>query len=295
MPSKVDVLRWRLLEKNERGIGGTWRELFRFKHEELEQNLPVLTPDSSVLSSPPLDDIQVTWLGHASVLVQMDGLNILTDPVFSGFCGPNQFMSFKRYRPAPCSVDKLPNIDAVCISHTHYDHLDLKSVKDLNRRFGECVHWFVPMGLKSWMSNIGCKNVTELEWWEEMEFLKPKSNGNATKFVFTPTQHWCRRTLMDENKVLWGSWTVIGPKHRFFFAGDTGYCKGFKQIGKQYGPFDFAAIPIGAYKPRWFLHFQHVDPTEAVCIHEDIQSHHSLGIHWGTFPTGYEVLNGQQK
>ena len=218
--------------------------------QELEQNLPVLAPDSSVLSSPPSDDIQVTWLGHASVLVQMDGLNILTDPVFSGFCGPNQFMSFKRYRPAPCSVDELPNIDAVCISHSHYDHLDLKSVKDLNQRFGECLHWFVPMGLKSWMSNAGCKNVTELEWWEETQFSKQKSNDNVTKFVFTPTQHWCRRTLMDENKVLWGSWTVVGPKHRFFFAGDTGYCKGFKQIGKQYGPFDFAAIPIGAYKPR---------------------------------------------
>lgn len=202
------------------------------------------------MSSPPSDDIQVTWLGHASVLVQMDGLNILTDPVLSGYCGPNQLMSFKRYRPAPCAVDELPNIDAVCISHDHYDHLDLKTVKGLNQRFGECLHWFVPMGLKSWMINAGCKNVTELEWWEEMEFPKHKSNGSATKFVFTPTQHWCRRSLTDENKVLWGSWTVIGPRHRFFFAGDTGYCKGFKQIGKQYGPFDFAAIPIGAYKPR---------------------------------------------
>ena len=113
------------------------------------------------------------------------------------------------------------------------------------------MHWLVPMGLKSWMIKTGCENVTELEWWEEMEFPKHKSSDNAaTKFVFTPTQHWSRRSLMDENKVLWGSCTVIGPKHRFFFAGDTGYCKGFKQIGKQFGPFDFAAIPIGAYKPR---------------------------------------------
>lgn len=101
------------------------------------------------------------------------------------------------------------------------------------------------------MVNSGCKSVTELEWWQEMEHPKCTDNGSsAAKFIFTPTQHWCRRSLTDQNKVLWGSWTVIGPKHRFFFGGDTGYCKGFKQIGKQYGPFDFAAIPIGAYKPR---------------------------------------------
>ena len=188
----------------------------------------------------------------------MDGLNILTDPIFNSFCGPNQLMSLKRYRPAPCSVDELPKIDTVCISHSHYDHLDLKTVKDLNQRFGEHLHWFVPMGLKSWMVARGCKSVTELDWWKEMELPKCTSNDRAVRFVFTPTQHWCRRSLTDANKVLWGSWTVIGPKHRFFFGGDTGYCKGFKQIGKRYGPFDFAAIPIGAYKPRLDSQYKYI-------------------------------------
>ena len=216
--------------------------------QELDRTLPVLTPDSTVLSSPPTDDIQVTWLGHASVLVQMDGVNILTDPYFSTHAGPCKLLSIKRYRPLPCTVEELPIIDAVCISHDHYDHLDVKAVKDLNARFGKQLHWFVPMGLKNWMIDSGCQKVVELEWWDEAEF--PGKSENFVKFIFTPTQHWCRRSLTDQNKVLWGSWTIIGTKHRFFFAGDTGYCKGFKQIGKKFGPFDFAAIPIGAYKPR---------------------------------------------
>ena len=203
------------------------------------------------MSSPPSDDIQVTWLGHACVLVQMDGLNILTDPHFSTHAGPSKLLRIKRYRPPPCTINELPRIDAVCISHNHYDHLDFKTVQELNDRFGEQLYWFVPMGLKHWMIDSRCQNVIELEWWEEAEFLKNAgTDGNSVKFIFTPSQHWCRRSLMDENKVLWGSWSIIGPKHTFFFAGDTGYCKGFKQIGKKFGPFDFAAIPIGAYKPR---------------------------------------------
>ena len=225
-----------------------------FFKQELEQNLPVLTLDSTVLSSPPSDNIQVTWLGHASVLVQMDGFNILADPILNSYCGPTQLFSMTRYRPAPCTVNELPRIDAVCISHDHYDHLDVKTVKELHQRFGDQLKWYVPNGLKSWMASSGCKNAVELEWWEEAELSKKTDaeiqSHSTVKFVFTPTQHWCRRSATDKNQVLWGSWTILGPKHRFFFAGDTGYCKGFKQIGKRFGPFDFAAIPIGAYKPR---------------------------------------------
>lgn len=184
------------------------------------------------------------------MLIQMDGLNILTDPNFSMYAGPSKLFSMKRYRPPPCTVNELPRIDAVCISHDHYDHLDFNTVKDLNHRFVEQLHWFVPKGLKNWMIDRRCQNVNELEWWEEAEFPNATGNGTPVKFIFTPTQHWCRRSLNDQNKVLWGSWTVIGPKHRFLFVGDTGYCKGFKQIGKKFGSFDFAAIPIGAYKPR---------------------------------------------
>lgn len=221
--------------------------------QELEEHLPVLKPDKVTLDSPPDDAVQVTWIGHATVLVQMDGFNILTDPVFNSYVGPTQLLSMKRFRPVPCTVSELPTIDAVCISHNHYDHLDHTTVLEIQKAFGTQVHWFVPKGLSTWMEQCGCENVVELEWWEEMECTKQKPNGKKIKFAFTPAQHWCRRSVTDENKVLWGSWCIIGEKHKFFFAGDTGYCSVFKQIGERYGPFDFAAIPIGAYKPRFVV------------------------------------------
>ena len=181
--------------------------------------------------------------------MQFDGVNILTDPVFSERCGPLNLpiTGYRRFRPAPCAVKDLPRVHAVIISHSHYDHLDTQSVRDIHQRFGDGVHWFVPKGLQSWFTSCGCRHVHEMDWWEE-ETLPDRPDVN---FVFTPTQHWsCRNLVTDKNKTLWGSWCVIGPKHRYYFAGDTGYCEAFKQIGEHYGPFDLAAIPIGAYLPR---------------------------------------------
>ena len=186
----------------------------------------------------------------------MEGINILTDPVFSDYCGAVRTFGVKRYRPVPCNVDELPDIDAVCISHNHFDHLDHNTVCSLNKRFGDQIHWFVPMGLLKWMTDCGCKNVIELKWWDEQCHPKFTDKSIAVKFAFTPAQHWCRRGVNDLNKVLWGSWSIIGPEHRFFFAADSGYCHIFKQIGKRYGPFDLAAIPIGAYEPRFVHCFQ---------------------------------------
>lgn len=224
---------------------------FFFPQEELNRNLPVrkLNPD---ISNPPEEGIRITWLGHASVLTQFDHFSILSDPIFSDRCSPFSSLGPKRYRPPPCTVSELPKIDAVCISHNHYDHLDLQTVKDLNERFGEKLRWFVPNGLKKWMNDTGCVNVVEMEWWDEEVLEKKTTSGdNVTmRFAFTPTQHWCNRGVFDMNRVLWGSWTVLGPRYRYYFAGDTGYCDGFKQIGHRYGPIDVAAIPIGAYEPR---------------------------------------------
>ncbi|XP_038066940.1 N-acyl-phosphatidylethanolamine-hydrolyzing phospholipase D-like [Patiria miniata] len=248
--------------------------------QELDQILPVLTPD---FSAPPSSGIKVTWLGHASLLVQFDGVSILTDPIFSSFCGPASLVGHQRYRPAPCTVEELPEIHAVVISHSHYDHLDLPTVKQLNNRFGRDLRWFVPIGLKDWFTET-VEEVIELDWWQ----ANCIPSHSKVAFTFTPAQHWSGRNYFDWNKSLWGSWSIIGPNHSFFFAGDTGYCKAFEEIGRRYGPFDLAAIPIGAYKPRAVLGPQHVDPPEAVQIHLDIQAKQSVGIHWGTFQLGLE-------
>ena len=227
--------------------------------------MEILKPAKEILENPRSDGVQVTWLGHASTLVQFDGISVLTDPVFSDYCGMYQMRPFgtKRYRKCPVQVDDLPEIDAVVLSHDHYDHLDLNTVKKLNSRFGDKLRWYVPLGFEKWMNATGCNNVVELNWWDEHEFSSSSSNTNnptspssadssasVVKFVFTPAQHWCMRNGFDENRRLFGSWVIIGPHNRFYFAGDTGYCDMFKSIGKRYGPFDLAAIPIGAYCPR---------------------------------------------
>ncbi|XP_062602480.1 N-acyl-phosphatidylethanolamine-hydrolyzing phospholipase D-like [Saccostrea cucullata] len=251
----------------------------------LDQHLPVERPDFVKLRNPPVSGIQTTWIGHATVLVQFDGISVLTDPMFSQRCSPFSWIGGnKRYRPSPCKIEELPKVDVVLVSHSHYDHLDYSSVQKLNNKFGDSLHWFVPVGLRSWMESAGCLKVTELSWWEEAKFR----NKEEFLIACTPTQHFSGRTLFDNNKSLWASWVVKGPKSTFFFAGDTGYSKDFKTIGKKYGPMTLAAIPIGAYAPRDFLKYHHVNPEEAVQIHTDVQAKFSLGIHWGTFRMALE-------
>ncbi|NWV90892.1 NAPEP phospholipase, partial [Machaerirhynchus nigripectus] len=278
-PTLSNILKWSLMEKDNSNVPRS--------KQELDKELPVLQP---YFVQTPEDagktgaGMRVTWLGHATVMVEMDELVFLTDPIFSQRASPIQLLGPKRFRGPPCTVAQLPKIDAVLISHTHYDHLDYNTVASLNERFGSELRWFVPLGLLQWMQRCGCENVIELDWWEE----NCVPGHDAVTFVFTPSQHWCKRTVTDDNKVLWGSWSVLGPWNRFFFAGDTGYCFAFEQIGKRFGPFDLAAIPIGAYEPRWFMKYQHVDPEEAVRIHIDVQAKKSVAIHWGTFALANE-------
>lgn len=278
-PSYSTMFRLFLMEKNNSNVPSAIEVLDR----ELPVHEPyfVQNPDQCRQTG---SSVRVTWLGHATVLVEMDGLVLLTDPVFSQRASPMAFMGPKRYRGPPCSVQQLPKVDAVVISHTHYDHLDADSVTALSARFGSDLHWFVPLGLAGWMQKAGCENVTELDWW-----VGSRIPGRDKFTVFcTPAQHWCKRSPLDDNKALWGSWIVVGPRNRFFFAGDTGYCSSFQEIGRLFGPFDLAAIPIGAYLPREIMKSQHVDPEEAVKIHIDIKAKNSLAIHWGTFALAYE-------
>jgi L-ascorbate metabolism protein UlaG (beta-lactamase superfamily) len=231
----------------------------------------------------------VTWIGHATALVQIGALRVLTDPQFSERAFPVQWAGPKRHQPPAIALADLPHIDVVVISHNHYDHLDKNSVLALNRQPGGPPLFIVPLGLEVWLKDIGIDNVRALDWWDSLEVA-------AAKVTLTPLQHWSRRTLWDSNASLWGGYVVEGLSNgvsrRVFFAGDTGYsAQHFRDIGAKYGPIDLALIPIGAYEPRWFMQPQHVNPEEAVQVHRDLRAKVSLGIHWGTFQLTDEPLD----
>ncbi|UJR33301.1 hypothetical protein I4U23_020751 [Adineta vaga] len=218
----------------------------------------------------------------------MENFVFLTDPVFSERCGITSYFGPKRFRPPALTVDELPdNLEAIMISHNHYDHLDYPSVQSLNRRYGNRLTWFCGLGGRDWFLACHIQNVVELDWWQEWTHPKNKN----IQVAFCPAQHWSRRSLFDTNKSLWGGYAIKNEQHKFYFAGDTGYTDKisiFKQIGKKYGPFDLSAIPIGAYEPRWMMESQHVSPDESVQIHVDSGSKKSIAIHWGTWALANE-------
>lgn len=255
--------------------GGFWR----WKWDQLRAGLPREPAEGwrFATGSPKLSEREaVTWIGHATLLVQSGGLNVLTDPQFSQRASPFTFAGPARVVPATPALSELPHIDVVLISHDHYDHLDRASVQALAAQAGGSPRFFVGLGLKDWFERHGIADVVELDWWERAQF-------KGVELHFVPVQHWARRTLSDENQRLWGGWVLRRPGFSFFFAGDTGYSQDFADIGKRFGGFDLAAIPVGGYAPRWFMQIMHVDPDEAVKIHRDIKARRSVGIHWGTF------------
>jgi len=230
-------------------------------------------------------DPTITWIGHATLLIQYDGLNILTDPHFTERASPFRFIGPRRFTPPGLALTDLPQIDLVVISHNHYDHLDKGTIKALyTRQADQPPRIFVPLKQKQWFDNLGIPNVVELDWGENADY-------KGWRVHAVPTQHWSGRSLWDRNKVLWAGWVLEHPSFRFLFAGDTGYSPDFTDIGKRFGPIDLAAIPIGAYEPRWFMNPSHVNPEEAVDIHLDIRARYSVGIHWGTFQLTDEPMD----
>lgn len=227
-----------------------------------------------------------TWIGHATVLVQMEGKTFLTDPVWSTKVGPFKWAGSPRVSEPGLSVEKLPPIDFILISHNHYDHLDEASIEDIVDK-NPNVKFFVPLRVRDWFEERGFRNVEELDWWEGASF-------DGLKIVCTPAQHFSGRWLNDRNQTLWCSWTVLGKK-RFYFAGDSGYCSHFKNIGKKFGPFDLTLIPIGAYEPRKLMRPVHMDPEEAVQTCLDLRGKKLLGIHWGTFVLTDEPMDEPPK
>jgi N-acyl-phosphatidylethanolamine-hydrolysing phospholipase D len=258
--------------------------------EELDKTFPVLDLNWVKLQNPPKDEIQITWLGHASVLVQMNGCNIVADPVFSERCSPSPWFGPKRYRPPPCTIADLCEkltIDLVLISHNHYDHLDLSTIKELVQR--TTADFVVPLGLKEWFRSHVSKTIDifELDWHESFEF---HSQSNKTLTISSvPMKHWSNR-VGDRDKTLWCGYAVRSPTKNFLFPGDTGWFDAMADVGSTYGPFDLAAIPIGAYEPREFMKHQHVNVTEAVRMKEALQSKAAVPIHWGCWPLTIEPV-----
>lgn len=224
---------------------------------------------------PKPNSIQYTFINHSTFIIHVDGLNILTDPIWSERCSPFQFAGPRRMRPPGISFDNLPQIDLVILSHNHYDHLDKNTIKKIQKAYNPS--YFVPLGLKSLMKKWGCKKVAELDWWQETSFQ------NLT-ITATPANHFSSRGIFDRDKTLWAGYIMQSPEKKIYYTGDTGYSDIFKEIGTKKGPFDLAFIPIGAYKPEWFMGPIHISPDEAVQVHHDVLSRHSVAMHFGTFP-----------
>jgi len=248
-----------------------------------------LAPNDPAFLRVNRDRTTLTWIGHATVLLQAHGRNILTDPHFSERASPVQWMGPRRAVPPGLSLVDLPRIDFVVLSHDHYDSLDENSIIALHSRPGGGDTVFVaPLGFRSWLAGRGINRIVELDWWERHE-------EEGLSFVAVPVRHWSKRSLFSRNKRLWAGWVLLAGDFRFFFSGDTGYAPFFTEIGSRYGPFNLAAIPIGAYEPRWFMQKHHVTPEEAVQIHKDLKSEKSVGIHWGTFVLTDEPLDEPPK
>lgn len=220
-------------------------------------------------------EVVITFVNHATVLVQLAGLNVLTDPVWSDRTSPFTWLGPKRVRPPGLPWENLPKIDVVLVSHNHYDHLDLPTLKRLSDRFAPKI--FVPLGDGPLLESADIQNVTELDWWQEVAF-----SANS-KIIFTPTQHWSARGLFDRRKSLWGSYVIAHGSRRVYFGGDAGYSSHYKSIFDRLGPMDFSMLPIGAYEPRWFMKDHHMNPEEAVQAHLDLKSKVSMGVHFGTW------------
>lgn len=281
--SLAQVLRWR------------WDATRRSLPPRPREPIPVQPAELAFLHANcgPAQQPAATWVGHATVLAQLGGLNLLTDPIFSARASPLPFLGPRREQPPGVALAELPRIDAVLVSHNHYDHLDLPSARALAAQPGGSPLFVVPLGLQAWFRARGVDRVVELDWWQGHAL-------DGVEIVLVPARHWSARGLTDRMKTLWGGFAVFAPDCQLFFAGDTGYSRDFAEIRTRFahrqqahqgGGFDLALLPIGSYAPRWFMQDQHVNVEEALKIHDDLGAKASLGVHWGTFELTDEALD----
>ena len=264
---------------HEGGFFGILRARLSDQWQAYDAERDVVPTTTPAVSTSPSANATVTWIGHATVLLQHRGVNILTDPIFSQFASPVSFAGPKRITQPAIEIDKLPPVHAVLISHDHYDHLDTPTIRAL----GDAPMYYVPLGIKKWLVSKGIapERVVEMDWWDESEL---KVAGERVRMTTTPAQHFSGRSLFNRNGTLWSTWSIAWDDFNVWFGGDTGYNDvQFKEIGERLGPFDLGIIPIGAYEPRWFMQTIHVNPAEAVLIHQDVKAKRSFGMHWGAF------------
>ena len=233
--------------------------------------LPVITGDRSRFVAPPASGLRITWLGHSTQIIEIDGVTILTDPIFGGRASPLPWVGPPTWYDPPIPLDELPALDAVLISHDHYDHLQMETIKALaddNTRF------IMPLGvgahLESW--GVPASKITEVDWWDDLDL-------GPIKLVATPARHASGRHVFDQNRTLWAGYALIGPQHRVFFSGDTGLFPALSDIGQRFGPFDVTMIEVGAYNRAW--PDWHTGPEQAVRANQMLQGQLFLPIHWG--------------
>ena len=260
----LDILRWKLrLSRKEYALipdaGNEPADLQRLRAGDLAQ-----MPDVGW---------RIIWLGHASFLVQGAGLNILIDPVFSDYCSPVPVRLLRRKVRPPCEISDLPPIHAVLLTHSHYDHLDLGTLRAL----GDSPQIIIAEGHSAWLAKKLARPVQELRWQQSIQL------SEGIKVTSTPAQHFTARTPFDRNKAHWCGWLIEGAGCKLWHVGDSAYCPAFRDLGQAHGPIDFAMIPIGAYQPRSIMKSIHMNPEEAVQVFQDARCLRAAAMHWGTF------------
>ncbi|MBF0361728.1 MAG: MBL fold metallo-hydrolase [Oligoflexia bacterium] len=262
-----DIIKWRFTSSKIK-----WPEFVSDNHR------PQIKDVKEIRSN----EVYVTYINHASHLIQLKDINILTDPLFSSRASPFSWIGPKRVRAAGILIEELPNIDLVLISHNHFDHLDQPSIKQLIYKFNPT--FIVPIGNKQYIEEMGSKKIIELDWWQT-------TSQKDINIVVVPAQHWSLRFPGSRNKALWSGFIIESAKIKILFSGDCGYSNTFKDIKEKFGQIDISIIPIGSYSPRWFMQVQHMDPEDAVKAHIDLNSNLSIANHYGTFQLSDEGID----